>query len=229
MDRETAPVKSAIAGPNREPRSQNVELNWTVSEREKVVELPWAADCCPCVGHQGYGSVATVSGSSRPHLHLAGYELQNDGLHAIANLLVRSPTVQVPTQDVPHSFVSGRLECTWTGGVTCAEPRPVPSRRHAPAATPRSPRSPRSPLPLCVATATVCCSLRGGRHPAPSTQDSRGEGSPGVKRIDRRTIHDSSGFERTLLVACPLAHHRSQCCLLGCSHACVVLAIQVAP
>ena len=48
MDWETAPVKSALSGPNREPRSQNAKLVG-VSEGETVVELPWAAGCCPCV------------------------------------------------------------------------------------------------------------------------------------------------------------------------------------
>jgi hypothetical protein len=40
-------VKSTLAGPNREPRSQNVK--WMLSERETVVSLPFAADRCPCV------------------------------------------------------------------------------------------------------------------------------------------------------------------------------------
>ena len=48
MDSETASVKSAFSGPNWEPRVvKNVKL--MVSERETVVELPWAADSCPCV------------------------------------------------------------------------------------------------------------------------------------------------------------------------------------
>ena len=48
MDRETAPVKSALYGPNYEPRSQNV--NWIGRQSvETVVELPRAADSCPSV------------------------------------------------------------------------------------------------------------------------------------------------------------------------------------
>jgi hypothetical protein len=48
VDRETAPVKSALSGPNHEPRSPNVELIGFQSVRA-AVELPWAADSCPCV------------------------------------------------------------------------------------------------------------------------------------------------------------------------------------
>jgi hypothetical protein len=40
-------LRGAISGPNREPRSQNVKR--MLSERETFVELPWAADSCPCV------------------------------------------------------------------------------------------------------------------------------------------------------------------------------------
>jgi hypothetical protein len=36
-------------GPNREVRSRNVKLIWMLSDRETVVELPFAADRCPCV------------------------------------------------------------------------------------------------------------------------------------------------------------------------------------
>jgi hypothetical protein len=46
-ERETASGKSALSGPNHEPRGQNV--NRMLSERETVFELPWAGDCCPCV------------------------------------------------------------------------------------------------------------------------------------------------------------------------------------
>jgi hypothetical protein len=38
----------ATSGPNHEPRSPNIELIGYQS-RETVVELPWAAGCCPCV------------------------------------------------------------------------------------------------------------------------------------------------------------------------------------
>jgi hypothetical protein len=39
VGRETAPAKSAFSGPNQ--RRQNVELNWMLSERVTVAELPW--------------------------------------------------------------------------------------------------------------------------------------------------------------------------------------------
>jgi hypothetical protein len=45
VERETAPVKSAVSGPNREPG----QIDWMLSERETVVTRPWPADNCPCV------------------------------------------------------------------------------------------------------------------------------------------------------------------------------------
>ena len=57
-DRETASVENASSGPNREPRSQNVKR--MVSERETVVERPWAADSCPCVVEAAFVFPVTV-------------------------------------------------------------------------------------------------------------------------------------------------------------------------
>jgi hypothetical protein len=39
---------SATSGPNQEPRSPNIKLIGCQSVRDSV-ELPFAADCCPCV------------------------------------------------------------------------------------------------------------------------------------------------------------------------------------
>jgi hypothetical protein len=41
-------IKRALSGANRAEESK-CHINWTLSERESVVELPWAADSCPCV------------------------------------------------------------------------------------------------------------------------------------------------------------------------------------
>jgi hypothetical protein len=50
VDREKQrQLKSALSGPNREPSSQNVKLIGSSPSVRTVVELPWAADSCPCV------------------------------------------------------------------------------------------------------------------------------------------------------------------------------------
>jgi hypothetical protein len=49
MDSETAkPIKSHLRTKPRAAESK-CQVNWKLSERETVVELPWAADCRPCV------------------------------------------------------------------------------------------------------------------------------------------------------------------------------------
>jgi hypothetical protein len=48
VDSETAPVNSALSGPNLEPKQAKCQVYWILSERETVVEFPCAAESCPC-------------------------------------------------------------------------------------------------------------------------------------------------------------------------------------
>jgi hypothetical protein len=61
VDREIANYE-AISGANESP---NIELIGCQSVRQ-VVELPWAADCCPCVGKLRTVLPLTVGGSFPP-------------------------------------------------------------------------------------------------------------------------------------------------------------------
>ena len=75
MDEEIFQLR-ATSGPNHEPEESKCCIN-RMSERETVVELPFAAGCCPCVGKLQVKGVVRVqiSGAeispaySPPHMH----------------------------------------------------------------------------------------------------------------------------------------------------------------
>jgi hypothetical protein len=110
----------ATSGPKQEPRSPNVEF--IGCQRETVFEVPWAADCCPCVeklrtalpfaggGPHQRGRDTEVGGRlQRPHGRRGGVELSLHG-GGFRVVLGRAPPCRLTAlrEHLRHTPGSGR-------------------------------------------------------------------------------------------------------------------------